>query len=274
MRSGFWDWKFWTTLAVSLISVAVTFYIWRVDQKSKSISIEVVSSTNLTPIKNNNFEGLELKFNGKNIDNLFLQVIEIENTGSKPIPASDYEGLISISFGHGAEILSVNPDKFVPSDLHPVIAFDDKAFEIKPLLLNSGDLMRFSFLTGNAKPVLQTRARIAGAQLELKDSVHKESFLINKIFVFIVAGFLFFMYFHNIFKVTSDWKKYREIRIITLLFALVSIAAANVVQSLFSHLHGDPLSFMDFAITMFPPSLLALFLLIRGFYDSEKLTSN
>lgn len=91
MSRNIFDWKFWSALSVALASLFATLFVWYQDQNSKSLSIEVLTSTDLNPKSSNKIDGFEMRFKEVLVTDPFLQIVEIKNSGSKPIASADFE---------------------------------------------------------------------------------------------------------------------------------------------------------------------------------------
>lgn len=155
------DWKFWVMLVIALASAAIPVWIWQADLTAKALQVNVMS---ITPLVKSIDSKLELKVSQGSVElkNPVLSVVEVLNSGGRPIVASDFESPLSVGLGNDAVVRTAALGSAQPSELEPSIDFAGSAVRIKPLLLNPGDRFEISILSDGAAPAFIAHARIAG----------------------------------------------------------------------------------------------------------------
>jgi hypothetical protein len=108
-KPDFWRDPAWQSVGV-IVAVALTLLTiligWRQTQK-KSLSYSVTSKVNVLDIEDSIKSKVQVTFESKPVQDLYLIVIKFINSGNTPIHPSDYYQPITITFNGSAEILSV-----------------------------------------------------------------------------------------------------------------------------------------------------------------------
>lgn len=170
------DWKFFLTLIVTIASVAVPVWLWQLDLSSKALTLIVKSTAELQPQGVDALEGVQLLVDGKPLNSPYVSVLELSNTGSKPIVTSDFEGPIRISSTAPSQVVKFRPTSSTPPALEPVLSISDSTVLLQPLLLNPGDVIRFITVTANGRPAYAVRGRVAGvSEVAISDAAGRET---------------------------------------------------------------------------------------------------
>ena len=156
------DWKFAVTFLATVAGVVVPIALWQADLSSKTLSLEVVSVTSLDPSTPQQVHGLAVALDGAPVSKPFLSVLQVRNTGSRPVVASEFESPVEIVLAPPAKLLRVEVTNAEPPDLKPSVSVSDAKLLIQPLLLNPRDSLQLNVLTANAQPSFSARSRIAG----------------------------------------------------------------------------------------------------------------
>lgn len=165
------DWKFFLTLAITIASVVVPVWLWQVDLSSKALSLTVKSTVELQPKEINALDGIQLSVDGTTLESPYVSVLELSNSGSKPIVTSDYEAPIKISTRSPSKLVKIRMTFSTPPSLEPAISLAAGVVLLQPLLLNPGDTVRITAVTANARPEFTARARVTGvAEINVSDA--------------------------------------------------------------------------------------------------------
>ena len=156
------DWKFFATLIFAIAGAAVPVLLWQLDLSSKALTLTVKSVAELQPQGIIDLDGIQVLMDGKPLTSPFVSVLELSNSGSKPIVASDFENPIRISAARPSTIARARQTSSTPPSLMPTLGLSEGNVFIQPLLLNPGDVIRFAFITANGKPQFSVQGRIAG----------------------------------------------------------------------------------------------------------------
>ena len=102
--------------AFATIGTIVAVFLLRA---RKRLSYEVLSTVPLLSTEEEFKNKLQIFFEGRPVQQVFLVQIKITNTGNAPIVTSDYERQVSLTFGQDTEVItaeviqkSLNPLKF------------------------------------------------------------------------------------------------------------------------------------------------------------------
>lgn len=258
------DWKFLLSIFVAIASVGVPVWLWQTDQTARSLKLDVVSQTSLNPISTPALTGLKLSLEGQELSDAYLTVLELTNSGSKPILQADFESSIQIFSALPSKIVRVEVGDVVPQDLKPSIALEGGQIVLQPLLLNPGDLVRITVLSDSGKPRFDSRIRVAGiTKMSLNEiSVNRSwMFWVETLVGFLLVTFyvhLFFEFLDSLFKMRFDW--------ITLSVALTCGIGGSFLIIRFGHSYSLP--FWQFGI--FVAAMVAVTTPLKKMYGAKR----
>jgi hypothetical protein len=158
------DLKFLATIALALASVLVPVYLWQLDLNSKSLVVRLIASTNLQPEASVDLADVQLTIGGVPVSKPVVSTLEVSNTGSRPIPASDFDGPLELLIAPPSKLLRARVAETSPNGIPARVKVQDGAVRLEPLLLNPGDVIGISVLTSSGQPQFETRARISGVR--------------------------------------------------------------------------------------------------------------
>ena len=156
------DWKFAVTFLITVAGAAIPVWLYQADLASKALTLRLISTASLAPQGDATFDGVEVSFEGATLKSPALSIIELSNTGTRPIPADDFEAPIEVFTTAPAAIVQARLKSTRPADLAPTLSTVDGKVRIAPLLLNPNDKIELIVLTSNGPIGFATRARIAG----------------------------------------------------------------------------------------------------------------
>jgi hypothetical protein len=142
--------------------IAVPIWLWQADLAARSLALSVVQTIPLQPTGTSAPGKLEVSIDGQLLATPHLSLIEIENTGKRPIAATDFDGPIEIRVASGQSIARARVAEAIPSDLEAKLVAEQEKISVFPLLLNPGDRMRIAIVTSGPPPKYSSRVRIAG----------------------------------------------------------------------------------------------------------------
>lgn len=197
------DWKFVLSLIFAIAGVVVPVLLWQIDSSSKAMTLTVRSIAELQPRGISEFDGVQLLLDGKPQDSPFVSVLELSNSGSKPIVASDFEGALVIQVAKPVAIVKARNTSSTPATLTPVFTNIDGELRMQPLLLNPGDVFRIALVTVNGRPAFSAHARIAGVtEVAINDRSAESSRKLHWVGRVVVV-FLLAMYMTSYFEFVS-----------------------------------------------------------------------
>lgn len=173
----------------------IAYWIYLKQKNIKELTYEKVSLNNIVEIDSKFRNSIEVKFNGDKVDNLWLLIIKIVNSGNTPIEKKDFDTSLSIEFNEGSQVLDAEVISTFPNNLQIEINHSSGKIEISPTLLNFGDNYSIRAMISGAKPKFILNARISGVKklvtknFEKQNSMSNSRFLLDKsIWVAMIAG--------------------------------------------------------------------------------------
>jgi hypothetical protein len=146
------DWKFFLMLVFAIAGVAVPVLLWQLELSSKALTLTIKSTAELQSQGVDALDGVQVLVDGKPLRAPFVSVLELSNSGSKPVVALDFEGPMRISLTAPSEVVKVQLVLAKPPSIEPALTIHEGVVLLQPLLLNPGDVFRFVLVTANGKP--------------------------------------------------------------------------------------------------------------------------
>lgn len=218
------DWKYVLAILVALAGVGVPVLLWQVDQ-ARSLRLDVISQTTISPVASSALSGLKLTLDGVEVSEARLTVMELINSGKRPILAGDFEAPLEITSKAPSEIVRIDLGEVSPTSLKPIFGLKDGQISMQPFLMNSSDRARISIITSGGAPKFSVRGRIAGiSDVDFNAEVLSEQPSI--FWIRTVTGFLLFAaYLSSLFAFLDSWKEKRlDLRLLAL---TLTCASAN-----------------------------------------------
>ena len=249
------DWKFFLTLIIAIASVAVPVWLWQIDLSSKALTLTVKSIAELQTQGISDLDGVQVLVDGKPLASPFVSVLELSNSGSRPIVASDFEGPVRISAALPSAIAKARQTSSTPASLVPALTLYEGAVLVQPLLLNPGDVVRFTLVSANGKPQYSARGRIAGvSDVAVSDATIGHETLrywLGRV----VATLLLSLYMANMFEFT--WAGLRRRTFLPWSFAKGLITSFGGALILTMQTSPEPRIFSNLLLPMVIATLIA-----------------
>ena len=121
------------TAVAGLLPVIIT--LWQTP--TKRISYDVFAQTFDYPAER--LKNLAFLVGERRVSNIELATVRITNSGSAPIPRSDFDEDLIVQFPEKAELLTAEVRRTVPEAMKIDATQSKTRFVIKPMLLNPGD---------------------------------------------------------------------------------------------------------------------------------------
>lgn len=150
------------SLVVAILGVVVPI-AWDYYSGRKGVSLTLASHGQVIS-SNASVDGLEIIYKGTKLTSLSKMTFLVENTGSKPILASDVVSPIKIDTSEESNILDVIVESKKPENLEVMITSSSQSVEIKFSLLNPADTILFSLLVDSLDKEFKATTRIAGVK--------------------------------------------------------------------------------------------------------------
>jgi len=157
----FINWKS-LTLLLTIAGLLIPVWIWRSDVNSKSLQFRVNSLVSLQSETAPSISGLQISVDGIPLKSPYITVLELTNSGDRPISTSDFEAPLELRPQEGAVIVRASITSVSPKDVKAIIETKAELLELKPMLLNPKDSVTISILSSGVRPVYTVSSRIVG----------------------------------------------------------------------------------------------------------------
>lgn len=155
------DWGFWGVV-IGAIALIVTIVIYFLQRNVKRFAYRILTETSLVSVGRKVRGKIKVFYDDKEIENLYLVVLEIINNGNFEIRTSDFEEQpITINFPK-SNLVSVEVSKTSPKSLKPAISYEPTQVTIQPLLLNKKDSFTLELIFSKYGQMAEFNARIVG----------------------------------------------------------------------------------------------------------------
>lgn len=145
------------------VTIIVTIIIYLRQRKQKKITYEAILRSDLVNVEDEVISKIQILYDKKSIDNIFLFIVKIINSGTVPIVRSDFETPINIEFAEKGKVLEADVINVSPKNLAVDIKNSKSGVSIQPLLLNPGDSITVKILLTNYTDAVIS-GRIAGVR--------------------------------------------------------------------------------------------------------------
>ena len=150
------------SLVIAILGVVVPI-AWDYYSGRKGVSLTLASHSQIIS-SNASVDGLEIIYKGTKLSSLSKMTFLVENTGSKPILASDVVSPIKIETTENSNILDVIVESKKPENLEVMITNSSRSVEVGFSLLNPTDTILFSLLVDSLDKEFKATTRIAGVK--------------------------------------------------------------------------------------------------------------
>ncbi|MBY0551878.1 MAG: hypothetical protein K2W95_31630 [Candidatus Obscuribacterales bacterium] len=154
----------------TICAIIVSIWLWRLNQKNKSLTYEVLWRNPLVNVRGAARRKLDVRYEGKSVHDADLVLIKIWNNGHLPINASEFLSGVFINMNPTAEIISATITETVPGDLEdrlkgkPLLQgiTDQHKLELSALLLNPQDSITIQLVVRRAVGRIAVEGHIQG----------------------------------------------------------------------------------------------------------------
>lgn len=177
----------------AILALMAIILVWMQRQR-KALSYNIISNTSLVDIKEEIKGKLEVFFDGKPVENIYLIIIKFINTGNLPIKSVDYESPINMNFGKDARVLASEIIETDPDSLEASVNIEGTKVLLMPILLNQKDSITIKVLVNQFDNQITIGGRIIGVKKILKFTERKyASFFIGNIIGCIIVLIIFIL---------------------------------------------------------------------------------
>ena len=198
-------WQFIGAL-FTIIAVIFTVLFFKMQHRHKALSYKILSYTPLV-IKDVIGEKLQILFEGKPVEDVYLSIIKIYNSGNTPIVSNDYERPINLYFGENSQILTNEVIEKNPDNLEVTTHIEGTKVMVDPLLLNKKDCITLKIIFSQSDESINNiniYGRIVGVK-EIKE-ITENIFLIRieVLFIGLLIGLIAGIVMGTVIKVLAS----------------------------------------------------------------------
>jgi hypothetical protein len=157
-------WQFIVLAALALAAVVVSILLLWMQRRRKALSYEIISRTPLLSVEEEVKGKLQILFDDKPVQDVYLVVARIINTGNVPIVSTDYEDPVNLSFGENSQILTIDSSETNPDSLRVSTSIEKAKVVLAPILLNRGDSITIKMLISQFDDEIKVDGHIAGVK--------------------------------------------------------------------------------------------------------------
>ena len=181
----------WTFVGavLAILAVLVTVGIFFAQRKTKKLSYEITSNTQLLGVKDEIQGKVQVLYEGEEVKNVHLLTLKFSNTGNQSISSGDYERPLSIKINPEAKILTHEIVEEEPENLGVTVELEGSKLSFSPVLLNSKDSFSVKALISDFEGDPEIDGRIVGVKSISKYSEGQVAFALIMLFSLILIGF-------------------------------------------------------------------------------------
>lgn len=264
------DWKFFVTIAATIIGVVVPIWIWNADLSSNALSMQITSSIPLQPKVTDSIPDLQVSIDGSIIESPYLTTIKISNSGSKSIPSSSFESPVELRVSDNAKVVRARVTSTQPEDIRAEVSLKENTLLIEPILLNPKDSLTISIITSGKAPLVSPRARISGIPKVTVDENENGKINWKGTIIFGIFGVIFSALYFTYSEASSSSSKTQITKPILMATMVAFIFAISMSTSFLTktlYLDDSMMSFFKIIAALFIPGWIAhklITILLRG----------
>lgn len=147
-------------IPLGILTLWVTLWIYGKQIQKKKLSYIILANEEILKYSDDIMGKIEVKYEGKIVNKLFITVVRVLNNGNIPIQKSDFEGNLTIDLGVKPIRSEISDKK--PQDINVELISITSILELNTGLMNPGDYFSIKILSDREikKPVVS--GRIAG----------------------------------------------------------------------------------------------------------------
>lgn len=180
----------WTFVGVlcAILAVVVTIFIFLAQRKTKRLSYEITSNTQLLGVKDEIQGKVQVLYDGEEVKNVHLLTIRFTNSGNQSIASSDYERPLSVEVNSDAKILTHEVIDETPENLGATVTLEESKLIFAPVLMNAKDSFSIKTLISDFEGNPFIDGRINGVKSIAKYKDGQWPFLITSLISFVLIG--------------------------------------------------------------------------------------
>lgn len=163
MKRNFLDWNAGLGTVITLAAFLLTVYLWQADSSAYSLTVRQASFSALELPSDSKIHDIQIFVNGAKIETPYVYSLVLINTGSKPIPAGNFETPLQIRTLNDGKLVTAQITGTEPADIPVRLMIEENQIKISPFLSNPEDQIAIT-LVSSGPLELTAQARIAGVR--------------------------------------------------------------------------------------------------------------
>jgi hypothetical protein len=169
---------------LSLLTIIVSIALFLIQRERKEMAYAVISDTPVVSVKKDVADQVQVLFRHKPVNDVHLVILDIWNSGNKPIEPKDYDGApVTFNLGEKVHILDVNILSTRPDAVKDRVKLvpHQENISLQPLLLNGKDSISLRILLTDYQGKLNVTSHISGVS-QLRDFNKLEANFFNRVY--------------------------------------------------------------------------------------------
>jgi hypothetical protein len=152
-----------TIFAFAAVIIAIIIFLKQ--RQKKEFSYEIISDMPLIVVGEETEKGkLEIRYEGKEIEQAYTGIIKVFNSGNVPIDEDDFASPVAICSSETGQILTAEIVEREPDDLQASIDIIDGEVVLSPTLINGGDALTLRIICTTPCTGMIVKGRIKGVK--------------------------------------------------------------------------------------------------------------
>ena len=190
--TDFWSNMNWGALEVmvGLVGIIVAGILAYLALQRKRLDLELISITPVMRFAKGLENKVQVLLDGKPVQDVYLIIFKLTNSGHKEIVVTDWDRPLSISFEGSGHILSAEITEKNSNSLAPSLVVEGHTATLAPCLLNNGESMTIEFMVNEWNGDYKTDARVVGIK-DLRELMGFGAETWDRMILTILGGILF-----------------------------------------------------------------------------------
>lgn len=152
------------SIILAVAGILTTIFVYMRERPTKSLQVMVVSNASLVSVKDEFRGRIQIIYEGKQIRDLSLIRVQLQNTGNVPIQKQDYDEPIRLSISEQGQIINARIPEVGPKNVKMnIVTTSPYQIELTKSLLNPGDWVILELVcANNDEGVFNVDGRIVG----------------------------------------------------------------------------------------------------------------
>jgi hypothetical protein len=182
-------------IATIVTTIVITVWAVRKQRNKKEIMYQVISDAPLVSINEVVRDKVEIRLEGKVVNNARLLVLKVWNSGNMAIKRDDYDEPITFEFLKrniiSSEVIQTQPKNLIePKQIKTFLNLQPHSVEMTKFLLNSNESIILTILTSDTIDKIHVRGRIIDGKIEEFDlEKERRTFYLFRPIVILFIGY-------------------------------------------------------------------------------------